>query len=42
VRCLVIGQEQVLVMKFDVNEPYPHRYFDVPDYLTADEHQRVV
>ena len=42
VRCLVIGQEQVLVMKFDVNEPYPHRYFDVPDYLTKDEHERVV
>jgi hypothetical protein len=42
VRCLVIGQEQVLVMKFDVNEPYPHRYFDVPDYLTPEEHERVV
>ncbi|HEX5690113.1 MAG TPA: hypothetical protein VFX76_08930, partial [Roseiflexaceae bacterium] len=42
VRCLVIGQEQVLVMKFDVNEPYPHRYFDVPDYLTKEEHERVV
>jgi hypothetical protein len=42
VRCLVIGQEQVLVMKFDVNEPYPHRYFDVPDYLTPEEHALVV
>jgi len=42
VRCLVIGQEQVLVMKFDVNQPYPHRYFDEPDYLTPEEHQRVV
>jgi hypothetical protein len=42
VRCLVIGQKHVLVMKFDVNEPYPHRYFDVPGYLTDDEHARVV
>jgi hypothetical protein len=42
VRCLVIGQEQVLVMKFDVNEPYPNRYFDEPGYLTPDEHARVV
>jgi hypothetical protein len=42
VRCLVIGQEQVLVMKFDVNEPYPHRYFDEPGYITPEEHARVV
>jgi hypothetical protein len=42
VRCLVIGQEQVLVMKFDINAPYPNRYFDEPDYLTAEEHARVV
>ncbi len=42
VRCLVIGQEQVLVMKFDVNEPYPHRYFDEPGYLTPAEHDQVV
>jgi hypothetical protein len=42
VRCLVIGQEQVLVMKFDINAPYPHRYFDEPDYITKEEHDRVV
>ena len=42
VRCLVIGQEQVLVMKFDINAPYPHRYFDEPDYITKQEHDRVV
>jgi hypothetical protein len=42
VRCLVIGREQVLVMKFDVNEPYPHRYFDEPGYLAKEEHDRVV
>ena len=42
VRCLAIGQEQVLVMKFDINAPYPHRYFDEPDYITKKEHDRVV
>jgi RimK-like ATP-grasp domain len=42
VRCLVIGREQVLVMKFDINAPYPHRYFDEPDYITKEEHDRVV
>ncbi len=42
VRCLAIGQEQVLVMKFDINAPYPHRYFDEPDYITNEEHDRVV
>jgi hypothetical protein len=42
VRCLCIGQEQILVMKFDVNEPYPHRYFDEPGYITPAEHERVV
>jgi hypothetical protein len=42
VRCLVIGQEQVLVMKFDINAPYPNRYFDEPDYLTKEEHDRIV
>lgn len=42
VRCLVIDQQHVLVMKFDANAPYPHRYFDEPGYLTADEHDRAV
>jgi hypothetical protein len=42
VRCLCIGQEQILPIKFDVNAPFPHRYFDEPDYLTAEEHERVV
>jgi len=42
VRCLVIGQEQIQVIKFDINAPYPHRYFDEPDYLTKDEHDKVV
>lgn len=42
VRCLVIGQEQIQVIKFDINAPYPHRYFDEPDYLTTEEHADVV
>jgi biotin carboxylase len=42
VRCWVVGRERVLVMKFDVSAPYPHRYFDEPDYLTPAEHERVV
>jgi hypothetical protein len=41
VRCWVVGREHVLVMKFDVSAPYPHRYFDEPGYLTAEEHARV-
>jgi hypothetical protein len=42
VRCLCIGQEKIQVIKFDINAPYPHRYFDEPDYLTREEHDRVV
>ena len=42
VRCLCIGQETILPIKFDVNAPYPHRYFDEPDYMTPDEHRLVV
>lgn len=42
VRCLCIAQEHILPIKFDVNEPYPNRYFDVPDYMTPEEHDRVV
>lgn len=39
-RCFCIGQnrDRVLVMKFDVSAPWPNRYFDEPDYLTAEEH----
>ena len=42
VRCLCIGQEKIMPIKFDVSAPYPHRYFDEPDYLTPEEHDRVV
>jgi hypothetical protein len=41
VRCWVVGRERVLVMKFDVSAPYPHRYFDEPGYLTDEEQRRV-
>lgn len=41
VRCFGIGQEHVKIMKFDVNEPYPHRYFPVDGYLTAEEERWV-
>lgn len=41
VRCFGIGQEKVLVMKFDINAPYPNRYFDEPGYLTSAEHNHV-
>jgi hypothetical protein len=40
-RCFVIGREHVLVMKFDVNQPYPHRYFDEPNFFTPAEHDRI-
>jgi hypothetical protein len=40
-RCMVIGREHVLVMKFDINAPYPHRYFDAEGYLTPAEHDQV-
>jgi predicted flap endonuclease-1-like 5' DNA nuclease len=40
-RCFVIGREKVLVMKFDVSAPYPHRYFDEPDFFTWEEIERI-
>ncbi len=42
VRCLCIGQEQIMPIKFDINAPFPHRYFDEPGYLTPQEHDQVV
>ncbi|MDZ4718465.1 MAG: hypothetical protein SH847_08435 [Roseiflexaceae bacterium] len=41
-RCFVIGHEKVLVMKFDVSQPYPNRYFDEPGFFTPEEHDRIV
>jgi len=42
VRCIVIGQEQIMTIKFDANAPWPHRYFRDDNYLTAEEGQLVV
>lgn len=42
VRCVVIGRKQIMVIKFDANAPWPHRYFRDDSYLTDDEGQRVV
>lgn len=37
VRCICIGQDQIMTIKYDVNAPWPHRYFRDDHYLTADE-----
>ncbi len=41
VRCFCIGQTNVKIMKFDINAPWPNRYFPLDDYLTAEEEQQV-
>ncbi len=35
-RCLCIGQEDILPIKFDVNRPYPHRYVVDDNFLSPD------
>jgi hypothetical protein len=42
VRTIVIGQEHTMTIKFDVNAPWPHRYFREDDYLTPEEGKQVV
>lgn len=42
VRCIVVGRKEIMVIKFDANAPWPHRYFRDDSYLTAEEGQRVV
>lgn len=42
VRCLCVNQEHIMPIKFDVSQPYPHRYFDEPDYMTHEERERVI
>ncbi|GAC1559558.1 MAG: hypothetical protein NVS2B7_34040 [Herpetosiphon sp.] len=42
VRCLCIGQEHIMPIKFNAQAPWPHRYFDEPDYLTPDENERII
>jgi hypothetical protein len=41
-RCMCIGKDNILVMKFDANAPWPHRYFHEPEFLTADEGRQVL
>ncbi len=41
-RCLVLGKTKILVMKFDANAPWPHRYFVDHDFLTPEEGKLVV
>jgi hypothetical protein len=36
-RCFCIGQEQVLIMRFDVSAPYPDRYFPIEEGYLSDE-----
>ena len=41
-RCICVGKDNILVTKFDIHSPWPHRYFDEPDFLTSEEHNQVV
>lgn len=41
-RCLCIGQDNIMVIKFDPTAPWPHRYFVDHAFLTADEGQLVL
>ena len=40
-RCVVLGQEHVLTIKFDANAPWPHRYFVDHSFLSPDEGKQV-
>jgi hypothetical protein len=40
-RCVCIGQNDILTIKFDANAPWPHRYFVDHDFLTPDEGRQV-
>ncbi|MBX0330890.1 hypothetical protein K2Z83_24850 [Oscillochloris sp. ZM17-4] len=42
VRCIVVGQEQIMTIKFDANAPWPNRYFRDDHYLTEEEGRLVV
>jgi hypothetical protein len=41
-RCLCVGKDHILPIKFDVNRPWPHRYLVDHEFLTADEGAKVV
>ncbi|HEY0736452.1 MAG TPA: hypothetical protein VGD69_16170 [Herpetosiphonaceae bacterium] len=36
-RCVCLGQEDILTIKFDANAPWPHRYFVDHEFLTPEE-----
>jgi len=40
-RCVVLGQQDVLTIKFDANAPWPHRYFVDHSFLTPEEGKQV-
>lgn len=42
VRCICIGQDDIMTIKYDVNAPWPHRYFRDDHYLTHAEGQQVL
>jgi predicted flap endonuclease-1-like 5' DNA nuclease len=42
VRCICIGKEHIMTIKFDANAPWPHRYFRDDHYLTDEEGRLVV
>jgi hypothetical protein len=41
-RCMVLGKKNILVMKFDANAPWPHRYFVDHNFLTPEEGRLVL
>jgi glutathione synthase/RimK-type ligase-like ATP-grasp enzyme len=41
-RCLCIGQQDVLPIKFDVNRPWPHRYVVDDKFLSPELHDLIV
>lgn len=41
-RCICIGKENIMPIKFDINAPWPHRYFDEPDFLEPEERRLVM
>ncbi len=42
VRCICIGQDHIMTIKYDINAPWPHRYFRDDHYLTNEEGQSVL
>lgn len=42
IRCICIGQEHVMPIRYDPEGPWSSRYLDVDDYLTDDEREQVV